>query len=163
MKKIVNINGIKMVMDEDGNLSKLPDKYYDVNEMRSNNLAFKRPVKRPQAKVVGELFTAINDKSGGKCNKVTRVSMNKETLQILNDNPSIQTALYNEYGIHGVEHVMNPDIKTGCVYIHYADMRYTVVQVDTPATNSQIEEIKHFAERLINGEINVKGPKRCKK
>ena len=43
MKKIVNINGIKMVMDEDGNLSKLPDKYYDVNEMKSNNLTFISP------------------------------------------------------------------------------------------------------------------------
>ena len=163
MKKIVNINGIKMVMDEDGNLSKLPDKYYDMNEMKSNNLAFKRPVKKPQAKVVGELYTALNDRTGGKCNKVTRVSMSKETLQLLNDYPEVQTALYNEYGIHGVAHVMNPDIKTGCVYIHYADMRYTVVQVDTPTSKSNIKEREHFVERLLKGEVNVKGANRCKK
>ena len=129
MGKIINIGGTKMMLDDDGRLHPMPKKYYDANEARSNNFAFKRPNKKEKVTKVGELYDAINDKSGGKCNKVTRVVLNKNTMEYLTNNPDIRNEIYNSYGLHTVEHVLNTDIENNIMFIHYADMRYIVISV----------------------------------
>ena len=150
MKKIVNIGGTKMVMDEDGNLHPLPKKYYDVNELKSNNFAFKRPKQKEKISKIGDVYSAINDKSGGKCNKVTRVVINKNTLNYLMNNTRIKNDVYNLYGLHTVEHVLNRDIDDNLIYIHYEDMRYIVISV-----GKELKKRKHFAEKLLGGNDEI--------
>lgn len=147
MGKIVNIGGTKMILDDDGRLHPINKKYYDTNEAKSNNLAFKRPVKKEKIPVVGSIYTAINDKSGGKCNKVTKVVLNKNTMEYLTNNTKVRDEVYNLYGLHTVEHILNTDIEDNIMVIHYADMRYTVISV-----GKELKRRKHFAENLLYGE-----------
>ena len=150
MGKIVNINGIKMMMDDEGNLHPIPKKYFDANEAKSNNFALKRPKKREKVSMIGDVCSAINDKSGGKCNKVTRVVMNENTLKYLLEHPDIQKEVYDLYGLHTVEHVMNRDFEDNIIYIHYADMRYKVICV-----GKELKKKKHFAEKLLGGNYEI--------
>lgn len=147
MSKIINIGGTKMVLDDDGRIHPMTKKYYDTNEARSNNFAFKRPKKREKVSKVGTIYDAINDKSGGKCNKVTRVVLNKNTMEYLTNNPDIRNEVYNLYGLHTVEHVLNTDIENNIIFIHYADMRYKVISV-----GKELKQRKHFAETLLDGD-----------
>jgi hypothetical protein len=147
MSKIINVGGTKMLLDDDGRLHPIPKKYYETNEARSNNFAFKRPKQEKKVTKVGEVYDAINDKSGGKCNKVTRVVLNKNTMEYLTNNPSIQNQVYDKYGLHMVEHVLNKDIEDNLIFIHYADMRYIVISV-----GKILKKRKHFAENLLYGD-----------
>jgi len=147
MSKIINIGGTKMILDDDGRLHPMTKKYYDTNEARSNNFAFKRPKRKEKVSKIGDIYDAINDKSGGKCNKVTRIVLNKKTMEYLVNNAKVRDEVYNLYELYTVEHVMNNDIEDNLIFIHYADMRYKVISV-----GKDLKRKRHFAEKLLDGE-----------
>lgn len=148
MGKIVNINGHKMIMNEDGSLHKIPDKYYDINEMYSNNFAFKRPKKEEEKQDTKiDLFSGLDTKRVPKSTIVEKVLLNKTTLSFLNDNPTIENKLADDFGLHSVDFIINDEITDNIIYIYYDDQRYEVISI-----GNEFKKIKHFAERLLGDD-----------
>ena len=68
-------------------------------------------------------------------------------MEYLTNNTKVRDEVYNLYGLHTVEHILNTDIEDNIMVIHYADMRYTVISV-----GKELKRRKHFAENLLYGE-----------
>lgn len=148
MGKIITIGGVKMMIDEEGKLHPIPKKYYDINESHSNNLALKRPSKKnDKVSKLGTVFEAINDKGCSRSTKATKVVMNENTMKLLSINTKLREDVYNLYGLHTVEHIINSDIEDNIVYIHYDDMRYEAIYV-----GKNLIRKKHFAEKLMDND-----------
>lgn len=144
MGKIVNINGVKMMMDDDGKLHPIDTKYYDVNELHSNNFALKRPVKEEKVNTDINLFNSLENKSRPKSTVVVKMVLNESTLQFLESNEKNRMVLYNKYGLHHVPHMLSSDVTHGVIYIYFDDDRFEVISVD-----NKYKKRLHFAEKLL--------------
>lgn len=144
--RVVNINGHKMLMDEDGKLHKIDDKYYDINEYHSNNFAFKRPQKKITKKR-GEVFSGLDTKKVSKSKVVERIMFNSNSLKYFTNNPEVKEKLDMQYGLFEVEHIINDDISDNIMYIYYDDYRYEVIYF-----GDKLRKRKHFVEKLLGDE-----------
>lgn len=144
--KVVNINGRKMLMDEDGKLHKIADKYYDINEYHSNNFAFKRPQEK-KVKKQGTIFTGLDTKRASKSKTVEKIMLNEDTLEYLNNNPDTKEKIFKHFGLFDVDQIINSDVSEYILYIYYDDDRYEVICI-----GDELYKRKHFAEKLLGDE-----------
>ena len=147
MKKIINVNGTKMMMDEDGRLHPLTKEYYEINDIHPNNFAFKKPEKKSKIIHTGNIFNALDNKTVKKSTTVEKIMINEVTMAYLENNPKERTKLYNDYGLHSVDHIINPDISDNYMYIFYDDNRYELI-----AVGKNLKKRKHFAEKLLGDD-----------
>lgn len=143
---VININGHKMLVDENGKLHKLDEKYYDINECYSNNLAFKRPQNK-KIKKQGEIFSGLDTKKVSKSKVVEKIMFNSTSLNYFNNNPNIKEKLDMQYGLFGVDHIINDDISDDIMYIYYDDYHYEVIYF-----GDKLKKRKHFVEKLLGDE-----------